>query len=316
MQPKAGHTHLPHVQACSAGLAPACRLLPDAACGTCPALSCAACTVLPGTPALRRCVAGALPYLVAVDSAQGCVVLSLRGTLTLQDLVTDLVLEPVPLDAWLPPDFAKARRLLLCWQAPRLPAGMHMLPACEAWGSLPVLPWQAPQQPGDRRDRCWCCLACPWWGPRFHRQTPSAQEHGGKGPLLAHSGCVAAATAVLAALREDGTLFGILHELRVIAGHSRAGTPSHTPRTSNGGAAAEEPSTSGQAQVRVCALPSAELVVVLAASAAQCPGGRPGGRLVRQQWGLGHRQAPSALHAIPGRPRSPQALCQPSTPPL
>ena len=78
----------------------------------------------------------------------------------------------------------------------------------------------------------------------------TVQEHGGKGPLLAHSGCVAAATAVLAALREDGTLFGILHELRVIAGHSKGTTPSHTPRPSNNGAA--EPSPSGQVQSRPC----------------------------------------------------------------
>ena len=50
---------------------------------------------------------GALPYMVTIDSVKGCVVLSLRGTLTLRDLVTDLVLEPVALESWLPPSFVE-----------------------------------------------------------------------------------------------------------------------------------------------------------------------------------------------------------------
>ena len=52
-----------------------------------------------------RACAGALPYMITLDSHRGCVVLSLRGTLTMQDLVTDLILDPVPLDTWLPAAF-------------------------------------------------------------------------------------------------------------------------------------------------------------------------------------------------------------------
>ena len=51
----------------------------------------------------------------------------------------------------------------------------------------------------------------------------SAQEHKGKGPFLAHSGCTAAATAVLAALHKDGTLPGILQQLAKAAGKRPAG---------------------------------------------------------------------------------------------
>ena len=47
------------------------------------------------------------------------------------------------------------------------------------------------------------------------------QEHAGAGPLLAHSGCVAAAKAVLSDLRKEGTLLSFLQELRAWAGHSR-----------------------------------------------------------------------------------------------
>ena len=54
--------------------------------------------------------------MITLDSKRGCVVLSLRGTLTVQDLVTDLLLDPVPLDTWLPAPFLEARSAT-CTQA-------------------------------------------------------------------------------------------------------------------------------------------------------------------------------------------------------
>ena len=47
---------------------------------------------------------------MTLDSHRGCVVLALRGTLTMQDLVTDLILDPVPLDSWLPAAFLQVGR--------------------------------------------------------------------------------------------------------------------------------------------------------------------------------------------------------------
>ena len=66
------------------------------------------------------------------------------------------------------------------------------------------------------------------------------QEHEGKGPFLAHSGCMGAATAVLAALRKDGTLPGILQELCAATGkHPAAAESAEEP----------QPSVSGDPQV-------------------------------------------------------------------
>ena len=56
--------------------------------------------------------------MITLDSQRGCVVLSLRGTLTMQDLVTDLILDPVHLDSWLPAAFTKVG------------SGLHQCPAC------------------------------------------------------------------------------------------------------------------------------------------------------------------------------------------
>ena len=48
------------------------------------------------------------------------------------------------------------------------------------------------------------------------------QEHEGEGAFLAHSGCVAAATAMLAHLRRDGMLYSILRELAAVTGKTPA----------------------------------------------------------------------------------------------
>ena len=220
--------------------------------------------------------------MVTVDSARGCVVLSLRGTLTMQDIVTDLVLEPVSVETWLPAEFVKVGDLAAVWNlqhlatckmlAPTKPAAAGLTEAaCLARGLQPVLQRThcliGCRRTGEHEDKDTLlahsgCLAAAWQLPRPCWQTCvrtapclasstaayasrycDLQEHADKGTLLAHSGCVAAASAVLADLREDGTLFGILHELRCIAGHSMATTPTQTPRASEVQA---EASTSGQ----------------------------------------------------------------------
>lgn len=42
-------------------------------------------------------VQGLLPYYIALDRTRQCVVLSVRGSLSLSDVVTDLMAHPVPL---------------------------------------------------------------------------------------------------------------------------------------------------------------------------------------------------------------------------
>ena len=71
------------------------------------------------------------------------------------------------------------------------------------------------------------------------------QEHGAQGALLAHSGCVSAASAVLNHLREDNTLFSILQEICIVTGRSQQHTPVLSPRGSNTG----DKARNGQAEV-------------------------------------------------------------------
>ena len=44
---------------------------------------------------------GCIPYFIAVDKSTKSVVLAIRGTLSLEDCLTDLLCEPAELDAWL-----------------------------------------------------------------------------------------------------------------------------------------------------------------------------------------------------------------------
>ena len=46
--------------------------------------------------------AGELPYLLALDQPTKSVVLSIRGTVSVADLATDMLADPEPMEEWLP----------------------------------------------------------------------------------------------------------------------------------------------------------------------------------------------------------------------
>ena len=48
---------------------------------------------------------GALPYTVALDHEAGAVVVAVRGTISVNDVVTDFLATPEALDGWLPAGF-------------------------------------------------------------------------------------------------------------------------------------------------------------------------------------------------------------------
>ena len=54
---------------------------------------------------------GALPYTVALDHGAGAVVVAVRGTISVNDVVTDFLATPEALDGWLPAGFLQVRRV-------------------------------------------------------------------------------------------------------------------------------------------------------------------------------------------------------------
>ena len=61
--------------------------------------------------------AGALPYIIALDRDTKSVVISIRGTVTLADLATDMMAEPKAMDEWLPDSMAHVRIELAAYWA-------------------------------------------------------------------------------------------------------------------------------------------------------------------------------------------------------
>ena len=68
-----------------------------------------------------RC-AGALPYIIALDRDTKSVVISIRGTVTLADLATDMMAEPKAMDEWLPDSMAHVR-------SPAVPGLQRLVPS-------------------------------------------------------------------------------------------------------------------------------------------------------------------------------------------
>ena len=73
------------------------------------------------------------------------VVLALRGTMSMADIVTDAVAHPEQIDDWLPPTFAKvgsSTALTACSQPPSMPKGAQRSSTmCDSWqGHLTARP--------------------------------------------------------------------------------------------------------------------------------------------------------------------------------
>lgn len=82
----------------------------------------------------RSCSAGALPYIIALDRDTKSVVISIRGTVTLADLATDMMAEPKPMDEWLPDSMAQvgSELCLGCSMLARVGCSLLAQVACSA----------------------------------------------------------------------------------------------------------------------------------------------------------------------------------------
>ena len=113
------------------------------------------------------------------------VVLALRGTMSMADIVTDAVAHPENIDDWLPPHFAKvvlasAAGLLQC----------HRKPQVEATSTI----------------QCMCEEAKDGQQVSYRHACCAQETNLDQGRAWGHAGIVAAASAVLADLEKGGIL--------------------------------------------------------------------------------------------------------------